>query len=170
METMSQPSSLKPQPEFFPVSVGKLAIMSVCTLGLYQIYWFYWNWRLLKRRENRSLSAPWRSVLGLFFAFPLFRRMARPAGRLGSAVALACFIAWVGLSLVGYGPMPLAALTFASVLPLLPMQAFANRSNALSTPEHRNSKLRGWNIVAVVFGGLLVLLNLLALAVHAAQA
>lgn len=32
-----------PQPVFFPVSLWKLALMSVCTVGLYQIHWFYWN-------------------------------------------------------------------------------------------------------------------------------
>src|SRR6266571_6685632 len=34
----------KPQASFFVVSPAKLAIMSVATLGLYQIYWFYRNW------------------------------------------------------------------------------------------------------------------------------
>lgn len=168
---MSQSQSLDPRPVFFPVSIGKLAVMSICTFGLYQIYWFYWNWRLIKVRENRRLSPPWRSVLGLVFALPLFRRMAQPAGRFGVAVACACFMAWVVLSLASYGPAPWAAATLASVGPLLPLQALANRTNAEHAPGHApNRKLRGWNIVAVVLGGLLVALSLLGLAVSAAQA
>ena len=145
--------------------------MSVCTFGLYQVYWFYWNWRLIKYREGRHLSPPWRSVLGLVFALPLFRRMSQPTGRYGLALAGVCFLAWSVLTLASYGPAPWAVLTLGSVAPLLPLQVLANRVNAKHSPGHiPNRRLSGWNIVAVVFGGLLVALSLLGLALSAAQA
>jgi hypothetical protein len=31
-------------PMYFPVSRLKLAVMSTCTLGIYELYWFYKNW------------------------------------------------------------------------------------------------------------------------------
>ena len=157
-------------PVFFPVSVRKFLVMSICTFGLYQIYWFYWNWRLLKHREQRRLSAPWRSVLGLIFALPLFRRMAHPAGRHSIALAFACFLTWVVLSLTSYSSEPWAVVALLSVVPLLPMQVLANRTNAEQAPLHApNSRIRGWNLLAVAIGGLLVLLTALDLAVGAGQ-
>lgn len=33
---------------FFTASTLKLVLMSVCTLGLYELYWFYKNWVLIK--------------------------------------------------------------------------------------------------------------------------
>jgi len=160
-----------PQPMFFPVSVGKLALLSVCTFGLYQTYWFYWNWRLVKHREARRLSPPWRSVLGVLYALPIFRRIARQSGsRRHVALALVAFLPWAGLSLATYGPIPWAALSLASVLPLLPMQAAANAINARVAPGHdRNAGLHGWNVVAIVLGGALAALNLLGLLLYAMQ-
>ena len=38
-------------PLYFPVSNTKLVLLSVCTLGLYEFYWFYKNWALVKERE-----------------------------------------------------------------------------------------------------------------------
>src|SRR5690606_32772147 len=161
------------QPIFFPVSLWKLTLMSVCTVGLYQVYWFYGNWCLVKRRERRGLSAPWRSVLGILFAYPLFRRISRAAGnhpRL-AFVAVLAFLLWVGLSLAAYAPPPWAVVSLASVVPLLPMQAAANAVNTRAAPNHTpNSRVQGWNIVALVVGGPLALLNLLGLVLHLAQA
>ena len=161
------------QPIFFAVSLWKVALMSVCTVGLYQVYWFYSNWRLVKLRERRRLSAPWRSVLGILFAYPLFQRISRAAGSHRKLICLAvvAFLLWVGLSLVVYAPLPWAVVSLASVVPLLPMQAVANSVNLRAAPGHiPNSRIRGWNILALVVGGPLALLNLLGFALHWAQA
>ena len=39
------------EPHFFPVSGLKLVVMSTVTFGLYEIYWFYQNWWLVKQRH-----------------------------------------------------------------------------------------------------------------------
>lgn len=149
------------RPAFFPVSATKLAVMSICTFGWYQVYWFYENWHLVKRRERSRISPPWRSVLGLFFCYPMFRRIGTAARELAlpGPPALALFLAWLLVSVLGYGPARYAALSLGSVLCLLPVQRAANRINARVAPAHdRNHRFSGWNIAAVVIGGVLVLL------------
>ena len=168
---MSYPTCKSPQPIFFPVSLWKLGLLSVCTVGLYQVYWFYWNWRLIKQRERRKISPPWRSLIAVLFALPLFRRIWREAssGATHKALFLAAFAVWFTLTLVVYAPLPWAVLSLASVLPLLPVQAVANAVNARAAPGHDpNSRFRGWNIVALAVGGSLVGLNVLGLALYAA--
>lgn len=162
-----------PQPVFFPVSLWKLTVMSLCTVGLYQVHWFYWNWRLIKQREGRRLSPPWRSVTGILFALPLFRRISREEGDNPSrfAFAVLLFLLWAGLSVVAYAPGPWALVSLASVLPLLPMQAAANAINSRAAPGHNpNSRIVGWNLVALVVGGGLLALNLLGTALYVSQA
>jgi hypothetical protein len=45
---------------------------------------------------------------------------------------------------------------------MLPAQALASRINKVVTPEHDlNNRLRGWNWLAIAFGGLIVGLALL---------
>jgi hypothetical protein len=40
------------QAPYFAVSLLKLTVMSVCTFGIYELYWFYKNWRLIMEREK----------------------------------------------------------------------------------------------------------------------
>ncbi len=35
-------------PYFFTTSTLKLTLMSICTFGIYELYWFYKNWVLIK--------------------------------------------------------------------------------------------------------------------------
>ena len=171
---MSQPVNRQsPLPVFFPVSLWKLTLMSVCTVGLYQIHWFYWNWRLIKQRERRRLSPPWRSMTGLLFAFPLFRRILREEDNRPRRVLLEVllFLLWTYLSLAAYAPTPWTLVSLASVIPLLPIQAAANAMNIKASPGHdSNSRFSSWNIVAIVVGGTLLTLNLLMLAFYLAKA
>ncbi len=39
-------------PIFFPASRTKLLVMSLCTFGLYEYYWFYKNWKLVRDRVD----------------------------------------------------------------------------------------------------------------------
>ena len=43
-------------PMYFAVSPLKLVVMSVCTMGGYELYWFYRNWVLVKNMENTDIS------------------------------------------------------------------------------------------------------------------
>jgi hypothetical protein len=52
---------------FFPVSLFKLTVMSLFTLGLYEIYWFYRNWQLIKAMNPSEFCLS--RVLSLLFYF-----------------------------------------------------------------------------------------------------
>jgi len=43
----------------------RLVLLSILTFGLYQIYWFYRNWKHLKIHNNLDIRPGWRT-LGLF--------------------------------------------------------------------------------------------------------
>jgi len=60
---------------WFSVSVPKLLVMSVLTLGLYRWYWFYKNWCVVRDQRGESVSPFWRSVFFVFFAYSLFSRV-----------------------------------------------------------------------------------------------
>ncbi|MGH7577402.1 MAG: hypothetical protein ACREM1_20010 [Longimicrobiales bacterium] len=60
---------------FFPVSTGKFVAMSACTVGLYDLYWFYKNWQRVRDRSGESLSPFWRAFFAPLWSFSLFRRV-----------------------------------------------------------------------------------------------
>jgi hypothetical protein len=56
---------------FFDVSILKLVVMSTVTFNLYQIYWFYKNWRLAKERGENVIPLL-RTLFAVLFAYSLF--------------------------------------------------------------------------------------------------
>ena len=57
---------------FFAVSPVKLVALSVCTLGIYQIYWFYKHWVLIKEHSEPHI-VPWARLFRLLLVLQLFR-------------------------------------------------------------------------------------------------
>lgn len=70
---------------FYVVSTFKMMVLFLATIGLYQIYWHYKNWRLFKLRsqtEGTSGANVWpvpRAVFSLFFVHALLRHVKRLA-------------------------------------------------------------------------------------------
>jgi len=76
------------KPLYFPVSKLKLILMSLCTLGLYELYWFYKNWKLIKTRTGQNQSPFWRAFFSIIFCYQLFKHIQVSADSKGCNRAL----------------------------------------------------------------------------------
>ena len=152
------------EPPFFAVSLTKLVIMSVCTLGLYEIYWFYRNWKCIKGRERSNISPAPRAIFAVFSCYQCFARIREyDAEKNGNSALLAgqLAIGWIVTTVLWKLPDPYWWLSLLAFVFLLPVQAHANRLNAQVSPSHnRNTSLHGWDWVAAVLGGTILLLAL----------
>jgi hypothetical protein len=154
---------------FFAVSPVKLVVLSVCTLGFYQIYWFYKHWALVKERSEPHII-PWaRAFFCIFWCYGCFEFIRRDERHLGVEPALPAgplAIGWIAAALAGRLPEPYFVIGFLSPLLLVPVQRHVNRINALVAPDHdRNTRFSAWNWLAVVAGGIFIALIMLGLAV-----
>ena len=62
-------------PTYFAVSPLKLLVMSTCTLGLYEIYWYYKHWCSVKEREKSDIAPLGRAFFAFIFCYSLFKRI-----------------------------------------------------------------------------------------------
>ena len=147
---------------FFAVSPVKLVVMSISTLGAYQLFWFYANWLRLKRRGMPRISPFWRTMFAYFTCYSLFKtvkQMAQSANVRASFSPWFCAVGWVILSLLYRLPGPAVLICFGAVFFLVPVQKTMNEVNAVLDPGHDpNTRFTAWNIVAVVLGGLVFVL------------
>jgi hypothetical protein len=140
--------------KFLKMTPSKLAIMSLATFGLYEVYWMYKNWKAVKEAEKSDVWPVPRAIFVLFFMYTLLQKMnVKNAGWLTTAYIL------LGLTVRIDNFM--WCISFLSFLPLLTVQETINKNqkagkvvSAFSTKER---------IVAVI-GGLLFVLNLVATA------
>jgi len=62
---------------YYPVSSLKFFILSVLTLGLYHVFWFYKNWEYVKNREHSTIM-PWgRALFYTLWYYPLYSSIER---------------------------------------------------------------------------------------------
>lgn len=152
---------------FFAVSLSKLAIMNIFTLNLYLFYWFYRNWHFVKKQENSKISPALRSIFSLFFCYQLFSRIQKYGNdrnidtKLLAGPLATGFIITTLLCML---PEPYWLITYVSIVFLLPVQATVNKINMQVNPEQeKNSKIKGWNWLAIILGGLMLILVIIGI-------
>ena len=60
---------------FFAVSVTKLIVMSIFTLGIYEVYCLYRNWKLIKARDQSDIYPVARAIFAIFYVYQCFARI-----------------------------------------------------------------------------------------------
>lgn len=58
---------------FYVVSKMKMILLFIFTAGIYQLYWFYRNWRLHKMASGEKIWPVARAIFAIFFVHSLFR-------------------------------------------------------------------------------------------------
>jgi hypothetical protein len=127
------------QPIFFPVSTLKLVVMSTVTFGIYEIYWFYINWKFIKQRTDSDIMPFWRALFGVFFCYSFFRAVKDEAVARGisfpsSPGLLAA--GWIILTFLWRLPDPYWFVCFLAPLILVAVQSVINRLNTVVDPMH----------------------------------
>jgi hypothetical protein len=148
--------------ELHAVEVFKLLLLSIVTLGMYEIFWFYRNWSRVRER-GRDISPFWRAFFSPLWCFSLFDEVRDQADAAQVKVrwppiplALAYFV----LSVVWRLPDPWWLLTFVSVLPMVPVQLTINEL-AVRRGVRPDATLNAKHIVVIVVGGIVLFLGVL---------
>ena len=153
-------------PVFFTTSTLKFVVMSICTFGLYELYWFYKNWVQVKARDGTSISPFWRAFFAPFWAYSYFKYVKTSANEnevpesLSIGLLAGMYFIAVALS---QSPDPywlIGFLSFAFILPANSVAIACNRK--LLANFENNESFSGWNWVAVVIGGVTFLLSLVS--------
>ena len=139
------------------VSTTKLVVLSLVTFGLYEIYWFYRNWKLMRDRQGEAVSPFWRAVFSPLTAYSLFERIkgiegpGREAGWGASGLAVAYLLTISAWRL----PDPWWLVSLLSFVVLIPVQGTINEV-AVERGLQVDRSFSGWNVMALVVGGVLL--------------
>lgn len=164
----------QPGNPFFVTSTGKLVLMNLGTLGVYEVFWFYMHWARYRRRGRRDISPVMRAVFALFFVHQLAREIDGELHRTGVRHVWwpgATATAYVVISIASYvcNYVPVGASRFIDLVPLLllgpttwtlhSMQRAANL--ACGQPNGESNRSLSWaNWVWLAIGSVLWLLVL----------
>lgn len=164
-----QESVLEPKlysgPLFFTVSPLKFIVMSMCTFGLYELFWQYKNWQLISDRHGSKLHSFWRTFFAVVFVYNLLSEIRSVAGNRGFDTKLQAGMlaaAWIVMTLTWRAPEPIFYISYFSWITLLPAVQLANKVALTAKPEQKeNSKFSILNWVAILIGGGLIFLAII---------
>lgn len=135
-------------PKFFVVSPLKLVIMSVCTFGLYDIYWIYRQWQAVDATRTEKISPLWRTVFSIYYIFQLFTEM-----KVNNPISLGA--AYLVVGFLSELPAPWLLIGFFNCVPLAIVQSQVNsRMNIAGMRDDYSMAAKA----TIAIGGILFLL------------
>lgn len=147
---------------FFPVPTHKFVVLSICTFGIYELYWAYKNWKRIQAASGETMSPFWRAFFAPFWGFSLFRRVRDRVTHEGALEDWSPpFLATCYLLLTGSAQLPEAwwLISLMSFVPLIPVQQATQRFNEQHhVSENQNSSYSGMDVLVIVLGGFLTIL------------
>jgi len=152
-------------PHYFSVSKKKLIIMSVCTFGIYELYWFYKNWQLVKNGTSKKIHPLGRAIFALFFCPSLFKTIERSARACGVPVTHkinSLVVLYIVFLVSNNLPEPLSLAAFFTFIPLMTIQNYCNAINQIKKSDLPcNDTFSRKNILVIVLGAIVLVLSLI---------
>lgn len=163
-ESKEEPLTSKTSPFPYVISIQKLVVLSVVTFGLYEIYWFYKQWKSFKAERDLKVT-PWaRALFATLMSYSFFQEVQKAiksVDKTRSLEAGGLAIAYFILVILYKLPEPYWWISLLSVLPLIPVQ---NTINDYWKKKYGDrvvpSGFGVWNWIWTVAGGLFLLLAL----------
>jgi hypothetical protein len=157
------PASKQDNPLFLHIPLSRLILMSIVSVGVYEFYWIYKNWRYAKERDNLDISPFWRGWFGIFYCHSLLRRIHED--KEACSVQLPSFspgslaTGWVVLRIISYvvGRAPgiatgIIAAFIPSFLCLFPIQNYVNCVSEQRSPGQPYYRWSSGHVVCLVSG------------------
>jgi hypothetical protein len=150
---------------FFSIGLVKFAVMTLGTIGIYPVYWFYKHWKTIRARTGDDIWPIPRAIFAVFFFHELMATVETYATGKNRTVVLqkrGMAVLFFLLNISWRLPDPFWLIGFLYVLPLLYVQHHINQLHAAVAPyTDRNTRIRRWNWLAIVLG-----LPFMALAIY----
>jgi hypothetical protein len=164
-EKKEEISSFKKDSKFFYIPVIRLVYMSIVSLGLYEAYWIYKNWKYFKERYNLRIHPFWRGVFGVFTCHSLMKaiRNDNEVNTIRKARFSAPVLAtgWVIFTVLGNilasaDDFIVSILGFIIAIPsflfFLPVQNYINSVNGSILPRPKYDKWSAGHFVCLIIG------------------
>ena len=141
---------------FHCVSTMKLTLLSLATIGLYQIFWFYKNWALVKARSGRNIRPFWRAVFSPFFCHSFASEVNSVADSAHAEQKLnpeIIAVIYAGLILAQGLPDPYWLIGWFSFVPLIPIAWQIRRVHETIRPGFESTiGWGGWSYAILAVG------------------
>ena len=148
---------------YFHVAAWKFIVLSIATFGIYELYWFYQNWRYIRERDHSDIWPFWRMVFSPIWCFSLCRDVDRHGGSISTGAAIGITAGYVVISALAQMPDPWWLTGLLSFVPLLLVVAQINALNqARGARADYHSRFKAVHVAISMFGTVLLAMVVLS--------
>ena len=126
------------------ISTALFIFLSIISFGIYEVVWFYRNWKYIKEKEGGDISPFWRAFFSIFFITQQFRMMLNYAKKEGYKESFSpgwMTFWWFILALTGRAE---GTGFFMSILTFLPLLGPLTATNYYYHKRGLDTKPRPW--------------------------
>jgi hypothetical protein len=152
----SEPPIAAAAPRYFATSPIKFIAMSLCTFGIYELYWTYKNWRFLKERDGLEINPFWRAFFYPLWHYSLLTELNKTLKSRVLSIGVvrgglaACVLV---LSFTIHLPDPYWLLSMLTVLGFIPALLAMQGDAATNALQDKTKSFRPSNLIAYLLGG-----------------
>ena len=168
--------------EYYAVSSVRMFLLSLLSLGIYNIYWGFRQWKAYQETTKDDVN-PYLCGFFINFTAPLLcfkMNKTLKKGKFLPACGIAYFLAYVGILILNatdvtnpalYGIMALIWIVCYLIIMtvLLPVQRAVNKYTTEVLKKERDKKAYFGEVVLTLLGFLMLVLNILAVSVESRQ-
>ncbi|WP_271784428.1 hypothetical protein [Aquimarina algiphila] len=154
--------------EFELLSIQKFIILSVLSLGLYEVWWIYKSWRFFRDKDNLDIMPAARAIFAIFFLNSLFEKIqdfSKSKGYTKTFSSIGYFIGFIGLNFASKLPDPYWLISFLSMFFLIPALESLNYGikNSGEYKVIENGKYNYRQISIIIIGSIIWILVLIGM-------
>jgi hypothetical protein len=143
-------------PQFLAMSPVKFIAMSLCTFGIYEIYWSYKSWKVIKDRDQSEILPFWRAVFYPLWHYSLLTELHKAlesrvlsSGSSRGLLAASVLILNATVRL----PEPYWLVSFLTFLGFLPALLALRRHESRGVIQEQARSFHPANLIAYFIGG-----------------
>lgn len=147
------------------IPIWKFVLISIITFGIYELVWFYRNWKFLKREQNLKITPFLRTIFSTIFAWSFasyLKKFLKEKNIICNFSPVLIWISYFIIIIIWKLPDPYGLLSSLSFIPLIPLVNSMNKYWKNQEQNLESKKFTWWQIIFIIIGIILFLLYVFA--------
>ena len=143
------------------ISIWKFILLSLITFGIYELVWFYRNWKFLKKEQNLKITPFLRTIFSTIFAWSFASYLKKFLKENNIICNYSPFFIWISyfiICILWKLPDPYSLLWYLTFVPLIPLVKSMNKYWLSKEQNLSLKKFSWWQIILIIIGVILFLL------------
>ncbi len=151
--TQENPQDSKKENFSKVIPLWKFILLSVITFGIYELVWFYRNWKILKNEQNLKITPLLRTIFSTIFAWSFASYLKKFLNEKNIAFNYSPILIWASyfvFRILWKLPDPYSLLSYLTFISMIPLVKSMNTYWISQEQNLSPKKFSWWQIILII--------------------